>query len=129
MAAHNFSFTIHEGFAPVVARTRKALEDHGFGIISELDLAELFRATLGRERHPHLIFGVSDCSREQGSVEVLPCHVVVRSTGDGDVAIDFMDPAVAIDIADGSCVLGLTDEIRIRYERLSAAVAAVPAHA
>lgn len=127
MAAHNFSFTIHEGFAPVVARTRKALKDQGFGIISELDLAEMYRATLGRERQPHLIFGVSDCYRDQGSVEVLPCHVVVRSTEAGDVVIDLMDPAVAIDINDGSCVQGLTDELRIRYENLRAAVAAVPA--
>ncbi len=127
MAAHNFSFTIHEGFAPVVARTRKALSDHGFGIISELDLAELFRATLGRERQPYLIFGVSDCSRDQGSVEVLPCHLVVRSTEAGEVVIDLMDPAVAIDITDGTCVQGLTDELRVRYESLRAAVAAVPA--
>ncbi len=127
MAAHNFSFTIHEGFAPVVARTRKALEDHGFGIISELDLAEMFRATLGRERHPHLIFGVSDCYRDQGSVKVLPFHVVVRSTEAGDVVIDLMDPAVAIDITDGTCVQGLTDELRARYENLRADVAAVPA--
>lgn len=127
MAAHNFSFTIHEGFAPVVARTRRALEDHGFGIISELDVAELFRATLGRKRQPHLIFGVSDRYRDQESVEVLPCHLVVRSTEAGDVVIDLMDPAVAIDITDGTCVQGLTDELRTRYENLRAAVAAGPA--
>lgn len=127
MAAHNFSFTIHEGFAPVVARTRRALSDHGFGIISELDLTELFRATQGRERQPHLIFGVTDGYRDQGSLEVLPCHMVVRSTESGEVVIDLMDPGVAIDITDGSCVQGLTDELRTRYEQLRAAVAAVPA--
>lgn len=127
MAAHNFSFKVHEGFVPVLARTRKALADNGFGVISELDMAELFSARLGRERQPHLILGVSDSSRGKGTVEVLPCHVVVRSTGAGDVVIDLMDPAVAIDVTSGSCALGLTDELRIRYEKLCAAVAAVPA--
>lgn len=127
MAAHNFSFAIHEGFAPVVARTRKALEDHGFGIISELDVAELFHATLGRERQPYLIFGVSDRYRDHESVEVLPCHVMVRSTGAGEVVIDLMDPAVTIDITDGTCVRGITDELRTRYENLRTVLSAVPA--
>lgn len=127
MAANNFSLAIHDRFAPALARVRKALENHGFDIVFEVDMARVSSERLGMARLPHVIFGASERVRCDRSVEVLPCQVVVRSTADGEVVIDLMDPSIALDIATGIPILDLTDELRIRFERLRDALVAVPA--
>lgn len=127
MAANNFSFAIHDRFAPAVARVRKGLENHGFDIVFEVDMASVSQERLGMARPPHVIFGASEKVGCERSVEVLPCQVVIRSTSDAEVVIDLMDPSVAIDIATGVPILDLTDELRIRFERLRDALVAVPA--
>ncbi|MFP3882343.1 MAG: DUF302 domain-containing protein [Actinomycetota bacterium] len=127
MAAYNFSLAIHDRFAPAVARIRKTLENQGFDIVFEVDMAEVSQKRLGMARRPHVIFGASERVRCEHPVEMLPCHVVVRSTADAEVVIDLMDPSVAIDITTGNPILDLTDELRTRFERLRDALVAVPA--
>ncbi len=129
MAAYNFSFAIHDPFAPAVARIREALENNGFDIVSEVDMAQLLHERLGMKRLPHVIFGASEKERDERFVEVLPCQVVIRSNPEGGVVIDLMEPSVAIDITSGIPILNRTDELRIRFEKLRDSLVGVPAPA
>jgi len=129
---YHFSVTVHEDFSSAVAKTKQALSDHGFGIVCEVDMAQTFREKLGVERPPHLILGACNPAFAKSAVDVdpaisvlLPCHVVVRSTEGDGVVIDFIDPAVLVELAGEPGIRDIADEVRTRFEMVRDTVATV----
>lgn len=130
MTPYHFSVTLHEEFSTAVAKTKKALSEHGFGIISEIDMAETFKTKLGVEREPYLILGACNPGFAREAVEhepaigvLLPCNVVVRSHDGDGVTVDFMDPAVLIDLVGEERIHKIADEVRTRLEMTRDAIA------
>jgi uncharacterized protein (DUF302 family) len=133
MTSYHFSVTVHEAFDSAVARTRKALADNGFGIVSEIDVAAVLAAKLGVERPPYLILGACNPGYAKTAIEsepaigvLLPCNVVVRAEDDG-VVIDFMDPAVMVDLVGERRVHELAEDVRARLEMARDALATTSA--
>lgn len=129
MAPYHFSLTISDRFDTAVARTRQALADHGFGIVSEIDVAATFKDKLGIDHEPYLILGACnpEFARQAVAAEpsigvLLPCNVVVRQTDDR-VVIDFMDPSVMLDLVGEKGVHNIAEEVRTRLEMTRDAVA------
>lgn len=90
MTPYHFSVTLHEDFESAVAKTRTALADHGFGIVSEIDMAATLKEKLGVEHDPYLILGACNPGFANKAViedpaigTLLPCNVVVRSVEGG----------------------------------------------
>lgn len=130
MSPYHFSLTINGSFETAVARTRKALEEHGFGIVSEIDLAATLKEKLGVEYDPYLILGACNPGFAHQAVGyepaigvLLPCNVVVRQTKDQRVMIDFMDPSVMLDLVGEAGVHKLAEEVRTRLEMTRDAIA------
>lgn len=131
MSPYHFSVTVHEDFPSAVARTKQALADQGFGIVSEIDLAATLLEKLGVDHPPYLILGACnpgfarDAVRSEPAIGVLlPCNVVVRATGEGDgVMVDFMDPAVMMDLVGEERIHEIADEVRTKLEMARDAVA------
>lgn len=130
MAPYHFSVTLHEDFESAVTKTRDALRDHGFGIVSEIDMAATLRDKLGVAHEPYLILGAcnpgfaNQAMQHEPSIGVLlPCNVVVRSVGNERVMIDFMDPAVVLDLVGENGVHQIADEVRTRLEMARDAIA------
>lgn len=131
MAPYHFSVTVHEDFASAVTRTRQALSDQGFGIVSEIDVAAILREKLGVDHLPYLILGACNpgfardaVSSEPAIGVLLPCNVVVRATGEDDgVMVDFMDPAVMMDLVGEERIHEIADEVRTKLEMARDAVA------
>lgn len=130
MAPYHFSVTVHDEFASAVSRTKDALAAHGFGIVSEIDMAGVLREKLGVERRPYLILGACNPEFAQVAVDyepaigvLLPCNVVVRATEGDGVIVDFMDPAVLVALVGERRVHEIADEVRTRLEMVRDAVA------
>lgn len=130
MAPYHFSVTIHEEFSLAVERTRKALADQGFGVVSEIDVAAVLKDKLGVDHHPYLILGACNPGFARTAVEsepaigvLLPCNVVVRATEGDEVVVDFMDPAVMIGLVGEKRVHEIAEDVRARLEMARDAVA------
>lgn len=131
LAPYHFSVTVHEDFSSAVERTKQALADQGFGIVSEIDLAATLREKLGIEHPPYLILGACNpgfardaVSNEPAIGVLLPCNVVVRASGEDDgVVVDFMDPAVMMDMVGEERIHEIADEVRTKLEMARDAVA------
>jgi uncharacterized protein (DUF302 family) len=129
MAPYHFSLTIKETFDGAVARARDALAEHGFGIVSEIDVAATFKEKLGIDHDPYLILGACnpEFARQAVAAEpsigvLLPCNVVVRQADDR-VVIDFMDPSVMLDLVGEQGVHNIAEEVRTRLEMTRDAIA------
>jgi uncharacterized protein (DUF302 family) len=80
------------------AAIRTALDEQGFGVLTEIDVAAVFRAKLGIDRPFLKILGACNPSFAQRALDLdptvsllLPCNVVVE-TVDGGTKISAVDP-------------------------------------
>lgn len=130
MTPYHFSLTITDTFESAVSKTKTALADHGFGIVSEIDLAGTIKEKLGTDHDPYLILGACNpgFARQAVGYEpsigvLLPCNVVVRQTEDHRVMIDFMDPSVVLELVGEKGVHNIAEEVRTRLEMTRDAIA------
>ncbi len=89
-------------FDDAVARTRKALADQGFGVLTEIDVKATMKNKLDQDMENYLILGACNppLAHRALSVErqiglLLPCNVVVRSDppdDSGSTLVEAMDP-------------------------------------
>src|SRR6476646_1376492 len=95
------STTLHTSFEDAVERTRKALADQGFGVLTEIDMKATLKAKLGEDMEDYLILGACNPPLAHRAVNadrqiglLLQCNVVVRADpeADGTVLIEAMDP-------------------------------------
>jgi len=103
MSTYAISTTLEAGYAESVERTRAALAEQGFGVLTEIDVAATMKAKLGKDMLPHLILGACNpplahqaLTLEPSIGLLLPCNVVVRSLDDTHTLVEAMDPAVMV---------------------------------
>lgn len=118
------------GFEEVVARTRAALADNGFGILTEIDVQATLKNKLDLDMEQYLILGACNPQLAHQALEVerdigllLPCNVVVRRDGDRTVVLA-LDPQVMVSLPGRPELQPVADEAA---KRLSAALQAVAA--
>ncbi len=93
-------------FADAVERTRAALQEQGFGVLTEIDVQHTLREKLGEEMEDYLILGACNPPLAHRALGVdrqigllLPCNVVVR-TEDGKTVVEAMDPETMVKVAE-----------------------------
>ena len=79
-------------------RTRAALADQGFGVLTEIDVRRTLRDKLGEDMEDYMILGACDPSLAHQALQqdrsigvLLPCNVVVRTSG-AQTLVQFVDP-------------------------------------
>jgi uncharacterized protein (DUF302 family) len=118
------------GFDEAVQRTRAALADQGFGVLTEIDVQATLKAKLDQDMEPYLILGACNPQLASQALEVerdigllLPCNVVVRRDGDFTL-VQALDPQVMVSLPGRPELQGVADEAA---KRLGAALEAVAA--
>ena len=118
-------------FDDAVAKTRQALSDNGFGVLTEIDVKATLKTKLNADIEDYLILGACnpplahralDVDRQVGLL--LPCNVVVRTNPDqpGAVVVEAMDPQVLVDVTSQPGLKPVADEVATK---LQAAIAAL----
>ncbi|GBE66291.1 ABC transporter [Mycobacterium sp. MFM001] len=115
------STTLHTSFDDAVARTREALAQKGFGVLTEIDVKATLKAKLGEDMEDYLILGACNPQFAHQAVNVfrqigvlLPCNVVVRRDPDAadTVIVDAMDPRLMVDVTKESGLDDIADAVR-----------------
>lgn len=95
---YQHTVTVDLPYAEAVTRTREALAEQGFGILTEIDVQATMREKRDVEMEPYVILGACNPDLAHQALELdrtigvlLPCNVVVRSTGDGST-VQVLDP-------------------------------------
>lgn len=120
------STTVEREFAEVVEATRVALAAEGFGVLTEIDMKATLKAKIDADIDDQVILGAcrpplafAALQAEPSIGLLLPCNVVVRSVGEGRVAVEAMDPEVMVELTGNSALAEVASDARAR---LSAAL-------
>ncbi|MDI6624454.1 MAG: DUF302 domain-containing protein [Brevundimonas sp.] len=120
--------TIEADFDSVLERTRAALQKHGFGVLTEIDVQATLKTKIDVDFRPYRILGACNpvMAHEALKMEphvgvMLPCNVVVQQTEAG-VEVFAVDPAASMSAIDNPDLLRHAQTVG---EHLAAAVAEI----
>jgi uncharacterized protein (DUF302 family) len=114
------STALHTSFADAVARTRDALTQQGFGVLTEIDMKATLKAKLGEDMEDYLILGACNPPLAHRAVNVdrqigllLPCNVVVRAdrADDTSVIVEAMNPQILVEVTGEPALRDIADEV------------------
>ena len=115
-------------FNAVDARTRAALADAGFGILTEIDVKATMKKKLDVEMPAYRILGACNPKMAHEAIGVeprvgamLPCNVILRAV-DGGVEVSAIDPVASMQAIDNPALHAVAGQVR---DLLAKAVAAI----
>ena len=125
---HAMTVTLELPFTEAVEKVRAALQDQGFGVLTEIDVTATLQAKLGEQMEDYLILGACNPPLAHQALEIdrslgllLPCNVVLRGTADGTL-VEIADPQMMVSMSDNPALEPVAKQAR---KRLSLAVAAL----
>ncbi len=128
---YGFSIKLDGSFDTVVTRVTDALQQQGFGVLTEIDVQATLKKKLDVDRRPYRILGACNPALAHRAIEaepdvglLLPCNVVVREEADGTVTVAFMNPEVILQLVNEPEVHALGKEVLTLLERVRASLEA-----
>jgi len=129
MIEYGFGKAVGMSFDDAIVRVTQALQDEGFGILSDIDVAGAMKKKLNQDMPPYRILGACNPPLAHRALEsepsiglLLPCNVVVRQDGAGVVYVEFMDPNAVLNLVNKTQITELAAEVRQRLERVMLAL-------
>ena len=111
------SIKLKQPFAVACNKTREALMQEGFGIVSVLDIQSILKEKLGKNMPAYQIFGACNPVLASRAIEaepniglLLPCNVLIRETGPNEVEISFQDVATMLKIVGSEAINEIGNE-------------------
>ncbi len=113
-------------------RLREALQEEGFGVLTEIDVRATLKKKLDVDFPPYEILGACNPPLAHQALQaepdiglLLPCNVVVRALEGGDrTIVEALDPVVQLEVAATPTLRVLAQQVRERIERVLDRVAA-----
>lgn len=123
--SYYLSRTLHMPFDTVVTRTMEALKGEGFGIVSDIDVAEILKKKIGIDHPRYRILGACNPTLAYEALKVedkvgtmLPCNVVVRDAGAGQTEVAAIDPVASMQAINNPQLQLTAQGVRARLEKV-----------
>jgi uncharacterized protein (DUF302 family) len=118
--------TVPQPYAETVERTRAALSEQGFGVLTEIDVRSTLDEKLGVKMEDYVILGACNPQLAHQALEIdrevgalLPCNVVVRAGEDG-TTVEILDPQVIARVPERPDLGPVADEASRRMDAVLA---------
>lgn len=116
------------GFDEAERRTRAALQDKGFGVLTEIDVAATMKKKLDEEMPPYTILGACNPKMAWQAIGIeprvgamLPCNVILRAV-EGGTEVSAVDPVASMSAIENDRLGEVAQQVR---DLLAEAVEAV----
>ena len=123
--AYYFAKTLDVSFDEAVERTVAALKQHGFGVLTRIDVKNTLKEKIGVEFRPYMILGACNPQMAHQALQaedkigtMLPCNVIVQERG-GKSEVAAVDPVASMQAIENPALATIAAKVR---EELKAVV-------
>ncbi len=106
------------GIDDVDTRTRKALADHGFGVLTEIDVKATMKKKLDVELPAYRILGACNPKMAYQAIGIeprvgamLPCNVILREV-EGGIEVSAIDPVASMQAIENAELTAVAGDVR-----------------
>jgi uncharacterized protein (DUF302 family) len=110
-------------------RVREALQEEGFGVLTEIDVKATMKKKLDLDFEKYEILGACNPPLAHKALTqapdvglLLPCNLVVRDLGSGRTLVEALDPVLQLGVAGDDALTPVAQDVRQRMERVLARV-------
>jgi uncharacterized protein (DUF302 family) len=130
-AAYGIRKTVPFGYFEAVEKTKSALQEQGFGVLSEIDMQQKLKEKLNVDSGRYVILGACNpplaWKALQAEPEIgllLPCNVIVYESADGKCVVAAVDPdSMLAMVGDNPAVAEVARDAKARLQRALQAIA------
>ena len=115
-------------FDATVARTREALAEQGFGVLTEIDVKATLKKKLDADVDDYLILGACNPTMAHQAMQMeprigamLPCNVILRKV-DGAVEVSAIDPVASMAAVDNDDLKSVAGQVREMLQKVVDAI-------
>ncbi len=119
--------TLPVEFDEAIARAIEALKKEGFGVLTEIDVKETLKKKIGVDFPNYRILGACNPALAYEALKLeshvgtmLPCNVVVRDAGNGQIEVAAIDPVASMQAIDNPALKVAAEQVRAKLERVIA---------
>jgi len=120
--------SVDHSYDETVARTRVALKEEGFGVLTEIDMQSTLKEKLGVEMRRYVILGACNPPLARRALEsnpdvglLLPCNVIVYESDEG-CRVAAVNPDMMVRLVDNETMQQVAKEAK---EKLARAIEAI----
>jgi len=118
--------TMAAPYRDAVEKTRAALQEQGFGVLTEIDVQKTMKEKLDADFRPYVILGACNPALAHQALQadlgvglLLPCNVIVYDNGDGTSSVEALDPEAALGIVgDNPAITTVARDAKARLQRV-----------
>lgn len=122
---YGFNKVLQCSLDEALEKVTAALQQEGFGVLTEIDVQATLKKKLDIDRRPYRILGACNPGYAHKALEaepdiglLLPCNVVVREEEDGSINVGFMDPQAVLGMVNNDSISGIGAEVREKLLRV-----------
>lgn len=126
---YGYGKTVQRSFDEAIGDVTAALQQEGFGVLSDIDVAATLKKKMGADMPPYRILGACNPPLAQRAIAaepsiglLLPCNVVVRQDESGAVHVEVMNTEAVLQLVDKPEIAALAKEVRERLDRVLASL-------
>ncbi len=115
---YHFSKIVDMSFDKAVAATTEALKNHGFGVLTQIDVKDTLHKKLGVDFRPYLILGACNPKMAHQALiaedkigTMLPCNVVVQQRDDNRIEVSAVDPVASMSAIKNPRLSGIAGQV------------------
>ena len=121
---YGFGTTLALPFAEAMERTKAALKEQGFGVLTEIDVQATLKEKINADFERYVILGACNPQLAYQGLQaehdlglLLPCNVIVHAH-DGGTKVSIVDPASMLGVVANPALRAIADEAKARLERV-----------
>ena len=124
---YHISRTLKLPFDAAIERVTEELQKEGFGVLTEIDVKATLKKKLDVDFSKYTILGACNPNLAYQALQMedrigtmLPCNVIVRETGEGEVEVSAVDPIASMQAIDNPGLGELAATVKGKLETVIA---------
>ena len=117
--SYDFSKTLNMSLVDAIEHTKATLANHGFGVVTEIDMSATLKKKIDADVYPYVILGACSPKHAYAAIQaepkiglMLPCNVIVREFEPGKCEVSAIDPVASMQAVENADLAPVATEVR-----------------